>query len=783
MIELDLTDFEARIRRLEPNEDPATPLTLEDVMRVLEFHGICFGILESEIRGAVDRVNKSRRPLVGVVIARGIEPEAARSTAEEMHVQLGQLVAPGDVLISRSQRGEVGRTITGKEVWRKTQRPPPTLITGNNTRFDTDRTRVLASVYGRFAMDRERPTVAPPVSIAEDEMSATIDIHATAASGKQVTLEMLVEALQAEGVKCGIDVEILSHGLENVIASGECLESFPAAAGIPPEAPRPRATVFKFKVAGCDPDQLDRRSREQKEKRGELLLELAVQGSTLCTVEAASSARKGRTVRGKPIIPRRASTAEPRAKPIRCGENVSFDRATGICECVVPVCGYVDFIDQELSVQSPLVTDKDGTSACLTVYPPDRKGRMLERQDVEALLAASHVVHGVDWDAVLLALQKAREQRTIVRGATIAKATPPAHGQNGRLEFLVQTELGVGREMDGGRVDFSERDGIINVKRGEVVCRVQAPTQGIDGSTIFGRGIPAKAGRVANFRPGNNVVEAAEAGGFSATIDGIVMIVDDTVHVLDVAVIDGDVSLATGHIHATEAAVHVKETVMSGFHVESGKHLIVDRTVENTVIESDGDVTVGGGIIHGEKGILRSIRTVKAAFAQNAQIEAGGDIVIRDYAMNCRLTARGRVIVHGGKGCLVGGITMAGRGVAVSELGARSGVRTQVVLRAAAFEMEQVNSELRKLHLLLRAAEDPAAQAEHRDEIAQLLQQKWRLVKQARSDNAGEVAVGAYVYPGVRVTIRQACFEFTETFGRCKIRFDAEQGKVVVWVL
>lgn len=671
---------------------------------------------------------------------------------------------------------------------------------GTSSTVDGDQQLIIAKRYGRVAVNGNSISIASAVQIDDDQMRATIDITALSAGGQQVTVDDLLQALNTAGVTRGVDRQRLEATLDQLEDSDAILERIPAAFGERATGDRSAGYSLCFTIGGQAPAALNNRERKELEQSQRLVLTLVRQGSVIARAEPATRRKHGFTVTGRGIDPPARSV--PDALRIIPGENVELDKETKDFRCAVPVCGYVDFVNGRLTVRSPLTISRDNLQATLEVHSSAPQAKMLNRSDVEQLAEAHGLVGELDWDAIETAFQRADLARSVQRGIRIACGMPPGEGTDARLEWLVKAEAKAATIREDGRMDYRERDSIRTVSAGTLLCRRIPPTRGRAGRDVLGNAIEGKYGRDVLFREGKNIRRSEDGNEYYAAIDGVLAATANTVEVREEADIAGDVDYESGNVRAAATAVHVRGTVNTGFVVEAGKSVTIDDTVEDSQIESAGDVLIRGGVIHLHHGFIRATGSVKATYAQHARIEAGGDITLTSFATNSDLRAGGAIIIKG-KGRLIGGTAKAGLKVIAREVGSPSELRTQVQLGAdeeveavegrlfaIAGELEQIGSRIGAGFDRSRLSALPLG---HRIEVSRMLERQEQLTTEqaallerreayfAKADpSKATLDVYGRIMPGTSVSIFGRPFEVERPIRMSRLRFDMEKGQVVV---
>jgi uncharacterized protein (DUF342 family) len=106
-------------------------------------------------------------------------------------------------------------------------------------------------------------------------------------------------------------------------------------------------------------------------------------------------------------------------------------------------------------------------------------------------------------------------------------------------------------------------------------------------------------------------------------------------------------------------------------------------------------VTILNGVIGKGCGVVSAGKDVTVKFAENARLEAGGDIVVHRAAMNCSMLSGGRIVAVQEKGQIVGGELKARLGVVAKSLGNDSEHRMEI-FAGSDFFVERTLQETRR---------------------------------------------------------------------------------------
>ena len=429
---------------------------------------------------------------------------------------------------------------------------------------------------------------------------------------------------------------------------------------------------------------------------------------------------------------------------------------------------------------------KDRMRAYLTVHQDISGEVQADFDDCLKALNEAGVVAGIIEDAI----RKILEARDYNKPVAVAEATLPTDGVNAQINFKFDKTKSIDLEEDDkGRVDFRDLDLIENVVMGQVLGFKILPTEGEPGQRVTGEVIPNKRGKDIAMPVGKNVELSEDATTMVASINGHVKWTGTKVMVEEVFETK-EVNLSTGNIVFLGSVV-VKGDVNDNFTVKATADIHVYGSVGRAILEADGNIIVRKGIL-GKKdtvgeieGMVKAGGNVYAQFVENANIEAGGDVEVRDAVLHSTVDAEGKVIVGGAKGLIVGGQVRAAEEVTAKTLGSELGVGTDIAagvnpkilerlaqLRDGRGETEKkleavdLNTKklldwkkrMRKLppdkeeilKKLLLSQKKLIEQLSNSDEEIAALSSQLNLFKE------GKVRVTGKAYPGVKIMIRNA---------------------------
>jgi uncharacterized protein (DUF342 family) len=174
-------------------------------------------------------------------------------------------------------------------------------------------------------------------------------------------------------------------------------------------------------------------------------------------------------------------------------------------------------------------------------------------------------------------------------------------------------------------------------------------------------------------------VAADDANMLRAMVSGQPVRCGNGVNVESVLQLRG-VNMATGNI-AFDGTVNIEGEVLPGMKVNASGDIVVTGVVDNAVLTAGGDIRVSGGII--AKSRVSAGGAVSVRFVENAQVQAGTNIVVEDSALQAELQANNQIIVglkSTQRGRLAGGSARAMMLIRTPILGSSTSGVTQLLL-------------------------------------------------------------------------------------------------------
>jgi uncharacterized protein (DUF342 family) len=194
------------------------------------------------------------------------------------------------------------------------------------------------------------------------------------------------------------------------------------------------------------------------------------------------------------------------------------------------------------------------------------------------------------------------------------------------------------------------------------------PEDGVNGKTVTGKILYAKAGNDIPLPLGTNVHVGDDGDSVLSDINGQVILANGKINVEPVLTIEGDVNLKTGNILFLGTVI-ITGNVEDGFSVKAAGNIEVRGTVGKAEIDAEGDIIIYQGINSKGGGKLRSGKSIWSRFIENANVEAGSMVVVTDGIINSQVDAIKSILCQGKRANIMGGRLRAGEEINANVLG------------------------------------------------------------------------------------------------------------------
>lgn len=310
-------------------------------------------------------------------------------------------------------------------------------------------------------------------------------------------------------------------------------------------------------------------------------------------------------------------------------------------------------------------------NAFLKITAPVGEGKPCSLEKAMEALANCQVVFGIDEAAVNTAL----EEHNWGKALPVAFGKDAVSGEDAKIVFRFDIRNGKPQIDEEGNVNYKELNLISNIRSGELLAEKTAPTEGRSGVDVTGQKVLPFRGKDINMGGGKNTTLDPTGCYLFARTDGHVTVLNNRVQVNPVFEVKGDVDYSSGDINFF-GTVRISGSIRPGFKVQAEGDVEIGGSVEGAVVVSAGNILVKGGIT--SKSLVKAEGDILARFVENALMEAGISVLIKEAIIQSRVKAGCTVRVTDKKAIIVGGITQAGHEVESKTLGSQLATKTLI---------------------------------------------------------------------------------------------------------
>ncbi|EMJ93211.1 DUF342 domain-containing protein [Leptospira alstonii] len=347
---------------------------------------------------------------------------------------------------------------------------------------------------------------------------------------------------------------------------------------------------------------------------------------------------------------------------------------------------------------------EDRMKAYLIFYPPKYGGRILNSEQIQESILQKGIQFGIRKETV----DRFSEEPEYGKKILIAEGVPPVPGKNGDIRILFIHPAAPNLEEDEfGRVDFKNIQIIQSVAKDQKLAEKISPLPGKEGKNVLGEILPYDSGKEAEWKLGANVRLSLEGTSVHSLIDGRpILDRQGTIRVDEICHLE-NVDFSTGNVNFPGTII-VEGSIADGFTLETEGSIIVKKSVGKVFLKAGGDVVLSGGFMGRNGGLIESGADIYTRFVEQGRLIAKNTIFIEEASMHSELVAGESVVIHGGRGELIGGSCVAGKSVICTKLGAIAETKTSVSvgIRPELLEdLEKLRSEVQKNQEILKKVE------------------------------------------------------------------------------
>lgn len=331
-----------------------------------------------------------------------------------------------------------------------------------------------------------------------------------------------------------------------------------------------------------------------------------------------------------------------------------------------------------VNAEPMLYMTKNKLRLWVVIIPPIKGGEEITAEKFKFFLDSLGIKYGLDNELV----KKLVSEKMYMKVVQIAFGKDVVHGKSGSVKNLfskAKNHINIKEDINGN-VNYKELNMIQSIHKGDTICEITLPTDGIDGITVTGETIKAREGKYPVVPAGKNTEFTEDKTLLIAKIDGEIVYEDNKFIVRNLLTIDNDVDNAVGNIDFT-GDVLIKGDVREGYSVKAEGDVRITGTVEGATVIVGGNLNIDRGMTGGNKGKIEVQGTLKCKYLENCVVYAKEGIEA-DQIMYCTLSTDKNVVVKGKKGSVTGGKIIAGGKVDAAVIGtpANNTLKTEIVL-------------------------------------------------------------------------------------------------------
>ncbi len=422
----------------------------------------------------------------------------------------------------------------------------------------------------------------------------------------------------------------------------------------------------------------------------------------------------------------------------------------------------------------------------------------LDKEIIANMLSSKNIVFGINYDVI----DKILTNMELNKDYIIATGKEPIHGKDGYVEYFFKTSKDFEPEVDeAGNINFKSLHIVNNVSEGDKLALIYFPTNGVDGTDIFGK--PAKGRRGLNpiITFDDASVEKLEDGTLISKVAGAARLSKGKVIVENQFVVQGDVGPASGNIEFNGNVI-VTGNVLTDYEIRATGDVEVKGSVEGGSIYAKGNLIVHKGIIGMDKGIVDVEGFVQSKYIQSCHVRCGEDITAESL-LYCDIKCKKTITVKGRKGVMNGGVYKAATMIQVKQLGSHMCTKTTVEVgidpdlieqyRHLKEEIRVANEQIEKLDTIIAALSKvkESLSPEKKQMFVNALNSKDQIKDKLHTDNydyhvieeliakasGGTVIVTGMAYQGVKIQISECSYYVNNEMKGMK--FTKRRGDIV----
>lgn len=277
----------------------------------------------------------------------------------------------------------------------------------------------------------------------------------------------------------------------------------------------------------------------------------------------------------------------------------------------------------------------------------------------------------------------------------LRKGRLPTSAQDEQISLNPKLEHLHSPESEQGPIDLKDFCLYKELQANEWIASIVPPKEGQAGTDLEGKNLAIPAPNNSKFKIQGDfrVIQDEDGSRHYFCLDTcIAQILEEELWIRPQLYLKEDIGPKTGNIRFNKDII-VQGTIHTGYTVECGGNLLLEQTPSpGSIIHSKGDLICKQGIIGTQTQVLCE-GNFQCEFVEDATIVCHGNLVIKHFALNAQLMARGYVQICGegqsspSKGAMMGGLANGAKGVYLHSISAEIGCAQ--VIAGTSIEIER----------------------------------------------------------------------------------------------
>ncbi|OQY33286.1 MAG: hypothetical protein B6241_08440 [Spirochaetaceae bacterium 4572_59] len=427
---------------------------------------------------------------------------------------------------------------------------------------------------------------------------------------------------------------------------------------------------------------------------------------------------------------------------------------------------------------------EDKMKALLSIIPAVGSGCLPTKSSLMTVLGENGIVEGIS-EEILNSILERSGREELVTDEIVAQGLIPFQ-ESEALKFLIDIQ--------------ADQEVLIPVEAGDVIAEIVSCEDGDSiGLNVLGEPLSEDENKSLKVDEHFKIKEDETGKQLIAGVKGLICIEENRLIIKSKKVFKGDVSRTNGNIQFP-GTIEIIGSVLSGIYINAGNDLKVRDVVEASLLSSSGSILIGRGVKGDRKAVLRSNKDINLGFAENSNLMSNGNILYKKALMNCQIKCNGKILSQAEGTRIIGGRIKVKNGLSADSIGSERGAVTFISfgqdylvedqINVMDREIEQLNSHLESLELMMKTAEHKGQQKKlmglRKKKIQYLKVQEKKVVKNFLMKDKfelhfdSEIKVSGTIFPGTVFESHGRKLEINERITSQTVFFDSETGKISI---